>query len=273
MITHYTVVQYLPKPLSGERINVGVIAWAEGRIAAKFIGDWRRVRSFGGEDIDFVRDFVRRIEDAAENTPSLPGFERDSTIDEARLRKFIGDWVNSIQFSDPKTSLKPPDEVVSEVSPIFLRTPRQHPRRARDRRFVAALAYHRISAAVKQVLDRSTAELVKRHFPIRGRFDEHQFDVVVANGRPLFAAQGLSFELPDSVTLRKDVDATAWAVDDVRKRKLDLPLAVLALPPKKETKLYARATQIFEGLDAAVLTESDVDKWATRVAKKTLAAD
>src|SRR5262245_19715811 len=111
MTTYYTVVQYLPKPLSGERMNVGVIAWADGQIATKFIDDWRRVRSFGGEDIDFVRDFVRRVEEASEDIPSLPGFVHDRAIDEGRLRKFIGDWVNSIQFSEPKASLKPPLEV------------------------------------------------------------------------------------------------------------------------------------------------------------------
>lgn len=270
MITHYTVVHYLPRPLSGERINVGVIAWSGDRIAARFLGDWRRVRTFGAEDIDFLRDFARRVEESAETALSLPGITAGK-LDEAQLRKFIGSWVNSIQFSEPGSSVKSPSEVVEEVAPIFLRKPQRRGRRPRNRRFAAMFAVQTISAAVRQVTQRSPQEFVHRNQLLRGKLDEHQFDVVVSNGGPLFAAQGLSFELPDTATLSRELEATAWAIDDVRKGKPKLPLGVVALPPRGKSILFKRATKIFAGLGADLMTDRDLDKWAKQVAKKTLA--
>jgi hypothetical protein len=65
MITKYSVVRYEPRPLSGEAINIGVIAWTDGKIVTRFVEDWRRVRTFGRENIDFLREFVQKLENSA----------------------------------------------------------------------------------------------------------------------------------------------------------------------------------------------------------------
>jgi DUF3037 family protein len=110
VITHYTVVRYLPKPLSGEQINIGVIAWDdEQHVAARFLYDWRRVESFVAEedveeDVGFLRDFARRV----------------GRLDSGCLQRMIKSWTKSIQFSEPKASLKAPDDVLQEIAPIFL---------------------------------------------------------------------------------------------------------------------------------------------------------
>src|SRR5260370_14407344 len=135
--TRYTVVEYLPNPISGERMKVGIIAWNEGRMAAQFLSDWRRVHSFGGEDIGFVRDFARRVEDAAGRHPVLPGL--GEVLDEHRLEKIVGTWTHSIQFSEPRASLKAPNEVTIEMAPVFLREAQRRENRGRDRRAAAAL--------------------------------------------------------------------------------------------------------------------------------------
>ena len=268
MVSHYTVVQYVPRPLADERINLGVIAWADGQISAKFIEDWRRARGFGGEDIDFARDFARRVQEAVEASPELPGLEGER-IDEDRLRKYIGTWMHSLQFSAIKTSLKRPAEVINEVAPVFLREPHRRPRRVRDRRFAAAFAAHQISKVLQEVAKKSPAGLIHRNHELTGKLDRHVFDVVVANGKPFFAAQGLSFEI-DPHILNREIDATAWAIDDVRKEKRAMPLAVVAVRPLHgKIEAFDRAVHVFEGLNADVLRENDVERWAKRVAKET----
>jgi hypothetical protein len=274
MATYYTVVQYLPNPLSGERMNVGLIAWSAGRIAARFIDDWRRVQSFGGEDIEFIRDFVRRVSEAAEeHQPMLTGFGDSRRLDEDRLKQIVGSWTHSVQFTEPRTSLKSPEEVLNELGPIFLRPTHRRVNKGRDRRTAAALVAHSVWTSVMQVVEKPAHELLKRSYPIKGKLDEHPFDVVIANGKPFFAAQGLSFEIADTRTLDKELQATAWAITDVRRGHRDFPLAVLTLPPigKLGSILFDRAQKVFHGLGATVAdSPDDIERWARRLAKKSL---
>jgi hypothetical protein len=273
MVTYYTVVQYLPNPLSGERINVGLIAWSNGRIAARFLDDWRRVQNFGGEDIEFIRDFAHRVAEAAEERqPMLTGFGDSRRLDEERLKQIVGSWTHSVQFSEPRSSLKSPEEVLNELGPLFLRAIHRRPQRGRDRRTAAALVAHSVWTSVALVVERPAHDLLKRGYPIKGKLDEHPFDVVIANGKPFFAAQGLSFEVGDTRTLDKEFQSTAWAITDVRRGHRDFPLAVLTLPPKGRSVLFDRAQKVLRGLGAQVAeSEEDVEKWAKRLAKKTLA--
>jgi hypothetical protein len=271
--THYTVVQYLPNPLSGERVNVGLIAWKHGRIASRFINDWRRVHSFGGEDIDFIRDFAERVEEAATTEPFLPGVAHGPHLDEERLKKIIGSWMHSIQFSEPRASLKAPDDVLNEMTPVFLRGVRRRAKNWLDRRAVAAMVAHSVRSSVTHVVTKKDLnELIKRNHPIKGKLSRHPFDVVVANGKPLFAAHGLSFQIADTRLLDLETNATAFAITDVRDALPRFPLAVLTLPPTKKSPLFTQAQRIFHGLEADVMeSEEEMDKWAAKVAKRTLA--
>ncbi len=156
---------------------------------------------------------------------------------------------------------------MEEVVPIFLLDQPQRTRRVRDRRVAAALAVQKVFEALSE-RNISSEEWAKRHHKIPGKLADHAFDVVVGNGKALFAAQGLSFEVDDSAGLRKDVDATAWAIDDVKKRNRSLPLAVLALPPRKESEIFVSAERIFKGLGAAVVPEDQMGQWARKEAKR-----
>src|SRR5438874_12859278 len=113
MVTKYSVVRYLPNPLSGEMINIGVIAWGEDKIAARFVKDWKRAKAFGREDISFLRDFVEQMEDSAQVQQQLLAFT-SKPVDATQLEKFVKDWGNSIQFSELRTSLRSPEEVIRE---------------------------------------------------------------------------------------------------------------------------------------------------------------
>ncbi len=109
-------------------------------------------------------------------------------------------------------------------------------------------------------------ELVKWNGEIEGKFDQHKVDVVLENGSLLAAIHGLSFEVNDTEHMEKEVDVIAWAIDDIKKKRPRLPLAVYVLPPPTNSKLsptFNKATRVFKGLKADVVrTGPTMDKWA-----------
>jgi hypothetical protein len=107
MVSYYTVVQYYPDPIAGERINIGVIAFGDGRLRSRFLENWRRVEQFGSEDISYLHDFARRAE----------------AWDEATLKDCMAWWKRSIQFREPLPSLLDPEKLLDEVVRLFLREP------------------------------------------------------------------------------------------------------------------------------------------------------
>jgi hypothetical protein len=260
MVTKYSVVRYLPNPLSGETINVGVIAWGEGKIAARFAKDWRRAKAFGREDISFLRDFVEQVEASTQGQQKLLAIG-PSLIDAKQLEQIAKDWGNSIQFSELRASLRSPEEVISEISSIYLPQLPHYLQTGRTRRAAAMLALHLVSKVLLHERGPQASGLIKKEYAIRGKIDEHLFDVVVANGSPFIAAQGLSFEKSFTRTVQKDVDATAWAIDDVRKAHRHLPVAILALTPTEPYPSVERARKIFRALEADMVSEKQMDRW------------
>lgn len=263
MTTKYSVVRYLPNPLSGEAVNFGVIAWNQDRISSRFIDNWKRVRAFGGEDIDFLREFRHRFETRTSQAPTLPGF--GDKLDAAELERIVGDWRHSIEFSEPRSSLKSPDEVLNDLAPIYLRSLGHRPREMRDRRVAARLAAKMVSDVLISEKGPGVRDLIQRDYALSGQFDRHTFDVAVANGQAFLAAQALSFEGSSSPNLHRDIDATAWAIDDVRKKLPRLPLRIFALPPRGTSKLFTLAKRIFAGLDAKIVSENQMGRWVHEV--------
>lgn len=89
--------------------------------------------------------------------------------------------------------------------------------------------------------------------------------MVLANTRPLAAIQALSFEISEGEYLQKGGGVTAWTIDDIKRRRRQLPFAVYMLPPlaKRGSSIYETATRAFRGLEADVLTtEKKMADWA-----------
>jgi hypothetical protein len=118
--------------------------------------------------------------------------------------------------------------------------------------------------ALRERVGRAAAKsLLQRHYQIPGALDQHEFDFSVANGHALFAVQGLSFEAAEeNDRLVKDVHATAFSVEDVKKLDPDFSVGVLALVPKDVSPLYRRAVHTLGEVGAEVVTEDQVDQWA-----------
>lgn len=258
MPSHFTVVQYVPDPVREERVNVGVIVMADGEIHSKFVRNWSRVRLLGGEDLSFLRNFAKQVGGSTSPQLALPGVG-SLTLTPEDIRQMSSRWLNSIQLTEPRASLLSADELLQDVARRYL-IERPSPRHSyRDRRKAAQLAFQSLDRAVKQQ-EREVS--VERNQRVKGELDEHVFDVTLTNGHLALAAHGLSFEGPHRVDLTREVDATKWAVDDVRKAASDIPIAIIALPPKKGSKAFSEATRVFEDLGATVVVEDEVFDWA-----------
>lgn len=265
--SYFTVVQYVPDLVADERINIGLIAVRGEKIKGRFIRNWTRIRTFGGEDLSFLKEFADRVGKWTPAEPPIPAFDQEIRLTEQGLREVAGSWSNSIQFTELRASVLTPDQLLDELAPKFLRESTRARAAYRDRRMAARLAYGRVEEAVRKAVGTKSKEIVKRNPLLKGNLDSHQFDVGLVNGKISLAARGLSFEGPTTRDLQREVDAAAWAVDDVREIDSEVPLVIVAIPPRSSrSKAYDNAIRVFDGLNAKVVNETEVDEWAEGVA-------
>lgn len=264
MATKYTVIQYFPDPISDERVNVGVVAVDERGAFSRFLRNWKRVRQFAPGGIEFLKDFAERVEYATSANYPLPGIDPSRHASAEWVLEIAGKWRRSIQLTAPRTSVRPAEELIEAMAARFLTEPRARASRGKDRRVAARAAVNGITEVVKSRGPELAERFVKKRHEVAGKLGNHVFDAVVQNGRIYCAAQGLSFQI-GADTLKREIDATAWAIDDLRQRFPEVPVAVVVIPPEKATRLYTDARYIFEGLDATVLKENRVEKWAHEV--------
>jgi Protein of unknown function (DUF3037) len=246
---YYSVIQYTPNPIIDERINFGVVTFGDGRVRFRFLKNWSRVKQFGA-NVTSLKAFAHK---AAQN------------MTEAMVREASA-WINSIQFTKPAASLLDPDALIEDMAKRFLVDPQPAGRQGRTRRDAVTLARRKLGEALSERVGKATAKtLIKSHYPVEGKLDKHEFDLSVANGKPFFSVQGLSFEAegPEAIDrLVKDVRSTAFSVEDVRHRNSTFPVGIVALPPKGSSAVYDMAKRTFQEVGADLVEESNVDGWA-----------
>jgi hypothetical protein len=268
MPSQYTLIQYRPDPTSDERLNIGVIAWDAAGAHVVFVESWERVRLFGGQDVAFLREFAESIQGR------LPE-ALEPVVDEL-TEELIGRWIgeasHNVQLTPARGAPEDAKELISSLATRFLYSapekPKPKPRadRARNRRTAASHAYRAIKAAVRSKTPKG-ATVVGLRRALEGQFGEHLFDVVLANGKPLAAVEAISFEVRSKANLQREVDATAWALDDVRRLDKDMPLAVFVLPPTnaEAEQVFRAASKTFKALGAQVMQdELAMGRWARR---------
>src|SRR5260370_37129633 len=92
--SYYAIVRYVPDPIRGEQLNIGVVVTngAGEFIDARVASDLQRAKTFGGEDTGFLKDFTggfRRLPRQTHRTPRLEqvapaGTIRPKTVSEPR---------------------------------------------------------------------------------------------------------------------------------------------------------------------------------------------
>jgi hypothetical protein len=278
MASFYTVVQYVPDPISDERINIGVIAYAGTIVRSQFLTEWRRVKSFGGEDVQFLKDFARRLQRAvARQAEGLP--VEGGPVNAASLERWIGSWHNSIQFTPARASLRSPDALLREGVQRFLSEPVRAAEEAgpRDHQDARDLTTSRVRRAVHDLVGDVAESLTRQRYPLDGAKSRHTFAVAVANGVPYLAAQAVSLERGASKQLITTLDAIAWTVSDTHAQYNALPLGVVMLPARETSPHFADLDQLraerkalYQELGADVLLEDEVEGWAKSVLQGVL---
>lgn len=270
MVTRYSIIQYVPDPIAGERINFGVIVFDDEQIRVQFLDSWKRVNCFGSENIDFLRDFVSRIKISTTEGLFVPGEDVTDRSKSERLLEISASWKNMIQITPPRKFLGEIESVLDEVAAIFLKEPLPEAKPTfRDRKAAARIT----KVTVREVLNRRfdpdlVRNLLNSTNAFLGRRESHQFDATVINERPYFGVHGVSFEIHPPKTT---TEAVSWMISDVRDRTEDVPLAVLVLPPKPGSfdykdllTLYTRKTELYQELGATVLEELELEPWAEK---------
>jgi hypothetical protein len=265
----YTVVRYVPDPVRGERVNIGVAVAGEHPefFAARFTDVHRtaRVKRLGSvDDLTFIADLAIEMADARRSYAELPLTESPSKWSLAELRRSSVEWTNAIQLSELRPVLHDdPEKLLDELYARYVAYRRPRRARARDRKWVRRKVSHVLQEALlERAPDLAAAEVVERDVTLRGRLEEHQFDYRIANGAARELIRALAVETEDRDASNKEVDALAWAIDDVRQAGEDVPIDVVGVGNER---ILERAQRIYDGLGAALVREDEIDEWARRV--------
>ncbi len=267
MVGHFSVIQYMPNPVSGECVNIGVIVFDDTAVRVRFLTNWARVRNFANENITFLKEFKDEINEALEEQLRLPFMESHPQVNSEVITQMAAKWTNSIQLTAPRASLKPLDILLETISAQFLTQPSSEQRGYRDRATAASLVKRYLKVALEESAGKDrAAKYLHSSGEVEGKFGPHTFDAVIANGRPFVAVQGLSFELPKAIQLNLLVNSVAFEVYDVKEKYKRLPIGIMALRPTRGPKsraneIYNRARKTYEGLKATVLDEGEADEW------------
>jgi len=278
MASKYSVIQYVPDPIADERINIGVLAFDDNSVRVQFLKHWERVRCFSKTDPSFLHDFAKEMQVCAESGLLFPSDRASKDIPpHERLEKFALERMNSIQFTEPRTSLRTVDALINNIASKFLMNEAKHKSNVRDRQKAAQVT----TSTIKDVFNDYFGQTDKKwkdylKHTLQGQKGKQEFDVVVANGTPYLAAHGLSFEVQVQQNL---LESLYWRVDDIKKEMPDFPIAVIALPPKQDSNnrlehsrlenLYEKMTEVLRGMHTPVLNESEVEPWARQILRNT----
>lgn len=272
MASKYSIVQYVPDPIANERINIGVVAFNEEQVRVQFLTNWDRVRHFGLEDITFLKEFAEQMSQAADYGLIFPGDNRNAPYQE-RLNKIARDWLNTIQWTEPRGSLEDVDSLLEDIASNFLVNLNSQKPHLRDRQAAARLTAAKFRKVFQEHVKNDAKQLLKTSYSVQGSHANHKFDAVVAKGRPCMAAQGISFEVKIPEHLQNSL---SWMIADVKHYQPDIPIAIVALPPKKDANRYQESQQIYQQatstylkLGAEVLAEDDVEDWVLERLDKT----
>lgn len=252
MVSHYSVVQYLPDPATGERINVGVVAFDDsGRVVHHVIENWSRVRNFASiASVSSLRETVNTMCHDLSPEEVLWASENLS---------------RSIQLTPVLGSTAKLDELVTWLaSTVLVDKPTMH--FAQSKR---GLQRRALSAIEKSLLRFHAAdELEVQPGEVRGKvYEHHPIEVTASNGKMIVAAPVISFAQKDMGEMRSQIGKAAWAIQDIQQLGEVPNIAVLVAGGSNVNRdLLNEAKDIFPNYDAAVVVESGLSSWAKGLA-------
>ena len=272
-LTYFSVIRYVPDPVREEQINIGIIAISPddkfGMV--KFTEDFDRARRVGNENVQFLKDFAEYLKNQMPKQPSL--FLSEFLIAE-NLKKIAINWQNSIQFSEPKISQLSVEQVIDRESKRFIPSPVKREIMIPKRRIIGrAKGYLTAALKVRFKQPKMIQQILRTNEIIEGKRDVYVLPLVIKNEHPYLGASALSFDIFDIHKLMEEIRATAWIIEDVKTLQKELPLAILAQPPKPDVgtgvkEIYEKWKCIYTELGSEFIEENRIEKWALQVVEK-----
>lgn len=262
----YSIVRFVPDPVRGEFVNIGMIVGSEetDEWQLRLVDNMKRARALDGQGIlssvwRYVTELETRLdlfEEAVEASE-----EPSERISEKWLEKLWEDFGNVVQLSRPAPL--DTDSIIAAFDllfPQFIIDPESR-RYNFQKKNVATAALRR---AYREYGLQKGANLFETP-TVSGRHHRERFDFAVANGNAVQLTHTFSFQLPDKEKLAEDIKAWAFTVEDIRTSggnavkdarqvqvPADVPIAIAYVPPSDQSGAIAldEAMRAFERVRA-----------------------
>ena len=245
----YSVVRFVPDPIRGEFVNVGIIVGCDesSEWEIRTVENHRRARSLDDKGLlslvwDPIEEIGRRIDEYAEDV-QISLFDKDERVSERWLMQLSEESRNLVQFSTPAPIVA---EDIDQALRILLGQfivepePRRYP----------VMTKHKALAATRKAYTKAGLKL-REHFNegpnVNGRYHQERFDFIVMNGQAVQLTQTWSFQVASQNELAENIKAWSWTVKDIRDhggsaetktRKIEVPrdvdIEVVYVPPLKD---------------------------------------
>lgn len=228
---YYALVQYVPEAGVDDRLTVGMVAIDDetGYGASVFTSDWDRVRCFGNQHPDFLREFIRELRD------EVGDVQRMTLVARSRewLEEYSYHFQNSIQFTPISWAPVNAVEWVNQFGPVYVRGINIAHERADiyDQDRLAIESRH----VVGDILDShfgipAGRRLVREaQVPVRDLRATRTIDAALQNGRIYFGALTTPLSSREGVAQRQ-IDTVYQSALDIQSVYSDLPLIVITSP-------------------------------------------
>src|SRR5262245_34649658 len=111
MPSYYSVIRYVPDPVADEAINVGVVAFQGSTVVLRWTSDWWRARQLANRDPVALKEVAADLYKQADS----------GKLTESAIRRYADTWHNEIQWTSPRASARPVEDLANEVAALYLR--------------------------------------------------------------------------------------------------------------------------------------------------------
>lgn len=261
-MAYYCIVKYVPNPITDECINVGVLTFEGDGVACRFLEDFSRARALGIRDPSFLRSVVSEFRQSVDQ----------KKLSERDIRHMCETWHGQVQLTSPRGSTETARTLIDSIARMFLQelAPSTGTRSVGKRRTLK-LAVDSLAARISERYGTSkwtARRAIKRDYETTGHFERHHLDLAVANGHLQLGALALSFAHGKRAVLKRNLDATAFIIEDVRRSNRRVPLFVFGHEVKAGSPEFEHATTLFQNWNTKVVVADKIQEWSDSVSKK-----
>ena len=260
MASYYSVLRYVPDPIAGESVNVGVLVIRGKEAHVLLLGDWSRVQKFSAASSKEIQRLAKEIQ---ADPVSCLGIHPECAPEQ--LNESLADWTNCLQFSTVRAATEDPATLDATLERLFLVEPiGRQVTPAQRRAQLISTAMAEVRTAFQRRFDRMPRKFVHKARRVDGFRTWHPVDVALANGELYAGAFALPFAIRQPERQLHDTDATAFAVEDILEAKPETRLTVILDAAERDSQSYDRAIELFSNLHVETVTASEISQWASR---------